>query len=423
MNKKYQVFVSSTYEDLKNERQEIVEAILDAGHIPAGMEIFGGAGTIIDTIKKWINESDIYFLLLGGKYGSIYCEEDISFTEWEYRYAKSINKPVCAIVLKDSMLYAKAAIDGGESIFEYDNKEKYEHFKKYVCSNGICKMISDIKGISGAVQSHIRNVIEDDNYNLVGWIRADTILDNWDKLTDIKLKLVFSEILDSYINRIYNNIDMRDFTEKTSDGLLSVLYAKGIMNSFHRVVKIYNAKNGMIRIMIRDDIYYRYLDAEHHKIGKKFQATKEQAESYKVEKLLINRKDYTSEFKKKITANSNRGQLNYYVQSEKSIEYEEEYPVNVFYQSSYECYPEDFFQSYGLPFPCKNFLVDLIFMDDLEDKYEFIVSTNSMFSNDYSDSFISNEMKNYGECSIRLPEWSLSSAGYTASIKKKSDRA
>lgn len=52
MNKKYQVFVSSTYEDLKNERQEIVEAILDAGHIPAGMEIFGGAGTIIDTIKN-----------------------------------------------------------------------------------------------------------------------------------------------------------------------------------------------------------------------------------------------------------------------------------------------------------------------------------------------------------------------------------
>lgn len=50
--KKMQIFVSSTYEDLKDERQKMVEAILDAGHIPAGMEIFGGAGTVIGAIKR-----------------------------------------------------------------------------------------------------------------------------------------------------------------------------------------------------------------------------------------------------------------------------------------------------------------------------------------------------------------------------------
>lgn len=35
MNKKLQVFISSTYTDLTEERQAAVEAILDAGHIPA----------------------------------------------------------------------------------------------------------------------------------------------------------------------------------------------------------------------------------------------------------------------------------------------------------------------------------------------------------------------------------------------------
>ena len=40
MNKKLQVFVSSTYTDLIEERQAAVQAILDAGHIPAGMELF-----------------------------------------------------------------------------------------------------------------------------------------------------------------------------------------------------------------------------------------------------------------------------------------------------------------------------------------------------------------------------------------------
>lgn len=40
IQKRLQVFVSSTYEDLKEERQAVIEAILTAGHIPAGMELF-----------------------------------------------------------------------------------------------------------------------------------------------------------------------------------------------------------------------------------------------------------------------------------------------------------------------------------------------------------------------------------------------
>lgn len=37
---KYQVFVSSTYVDLIEERKEITQAILEANCIPAGMELF-----------------------------------------------------------------------------------------------------------------------------------------------------------------------------------------------------------------------------------------------------------------------------------------------------------------------------------------------------------------------------------------------
>lgn len=56
MNKKLQVFVSSTYTDLIEERQAAVEAILDAGHIPAGMELFkAGNESQLKTIYKWID--------------------------------------------------------------------------------------------------------------------------------------------------------------------------------------------------------------------------------------------------------------------------------------------------------------------------------------------------------------------------------
>jgi len=39
---RYQVFVSSTYEDLREERQQATQAILEAGCFPSGMETFPG---------------------------------------------------------------------------------------------------------------------------------------------------------------------------------------------------------------------------------------------------------------------------------------------------------------------------------------------------------------------------------------------
>ncbi len=43
MDKKYQVFISSTYEDLKEERDQAIKAVLEMGHIPVGMEMFSAA--------------------------------------------------------------------------------------------------------------------------------------------------------------------------------------------------------------------------------------------------------------------------------------------------------------------------------------------------------------------------------------------
>jgi len=86
--KKLQVFVSSTYEELKNERQAAVEAILTAGHIPAGMELFtAGDESQMEVIKQWIDESDVFLLILGARYGSIEPTTGKSYIQLEYEYA------------------------------------------------------------------------------------------------------------------------------------------------------------------------------------------------------------------------------------------------------------------------------------------------------------------------------------------------
>lgn len=94
MDKKYTVFVSSTYEDLKEERAEVMRALLECDCIPCGMELFPSANDDSWTfIKSVIEECDYYLLLVAGRYGSI-STEGKSFTEMEFRYAMEIGKPI-----------------------------------------------------------------------------------------------------------------------------------------------------------------------------------------------------------------------------------------------------------------------------------------------------------------------------------------
>ena len=56
MNKRYQVFVSSTYRDLRVERMEVMTALLGLDCIPCGMEYFPAADeTQWSFIKRLIN--------------------------------------------------------------------------------------------------------------------------------------------------------------------------------------------------------------------------------------------------------------------------------------------------------------------------------------------------------------------------------
>lgn len=95
MEKKYQVFISSTYEDLKEERKNVIETLLMIDCIPAGMEAFCAADEEqFEYIKKVIDLCDYYVLIIGKRYGSISPITGKSYTEMEYDYAKSKNIPV-----------------------------------------------------------------------------------------------------------------------------------------------------------------------------------------------------------------------------------------------------------------------------------------------------------------------------------------
>lgn len=175
IKKKLQIFISSTYLDLKEERQQAVEAILRNHHIPAGMELFQAANkTQFEVIKQWIEESDIYMLILGGRYGSIEPTSGLSYTELEYQYALEINKPVFSILLSNSYLYKKLSSNPNYNVFEEKEKERYQQFKELVKQKMIVE-ISTIQDIKTEIGYSIRDLEKDHKNNFQGWVRPSDI--------------------------------------------------------------------------------------------------------------------------------------------------------------------------------------------------------------------------------------------------------
>lgn len=193
MEKKYQVFISSTYTDLIEERQIVVEGVLNAGHIPAGMESFKAGSSQEDTIKEWIKASDIYVLVLGPRYGSLN-KEGISYTQWEYNLAKEYQKPMFAIVLSDNYINKMVQNDRILPTELETSKAEYITFKDEVMRTLVVQ-IDHPAEIRGGISDSIRDIERKRPEDLEGWIKG-SYLNELEELREEKQKLT-SELVTS----------------------------------------------------------------------------------------------------------------------------------------------------------------------------------------------------------------------------------
>lgn len=165
--KKYQVFVSSTFTDLKVERQAVIRHILDLKHIPAGMELFPAADfDQLEYIKKIIDECDYYVLILGGRYGSM-DPDGVSYTEREYDYAVANGKVVLAFVHDDLGAIASRDVEANHAA-----KLALDAFRAKVQSGRLVSMWRDRQSLELAVLKSLMHAFND--VPAVGWIRGDS---------------------------------------------------------------------------------------------------------------------------------------------------------------------------------------------------------------------------------------------------------
>ncbi|MDN5536595.1 DUF4062 domain-containing protein [Comamonas sp.] len=162
--KKYQVFISSTYSDLVEEREGVIKAILEMYHIPIGMEMFSAEDEDQwEIIRRTIAVSDYYILILGLRYGSK-TSEGISFTQKEYEYAKEIGIPILAFIMDDNVSLPKDKRD--------DDLACVNEFRSTVLRNSKMAQFWTIKHelIKNVSISLMKQIMQRPG---IGWIRGD----------------------------------------------------------------------------------------------------------------------------------------------------------------------------------------------------------------------------------------------------------
>lgn len=189
MDKKYTVFLSSTYDDLREERREVIHSLLELDCIPCSMENFpADDDEQFEFIKSVIDECDYYVLVVAGRYGSI-MKNGKSFTEMEYRYAVQKGIPVLAFI-HDNL----GDISYEKSEKNEQNRRKLNAFIKYVSNGKMVKFWNGKEDLAGKVSRAMVSAIK--LHPSKGWIRGNSDM-------GIIPGTFAGESLGSYGNHIY----------------------------------------------------------------------------------------------------------------------------------------------------------------------------------------------------------------------------
>jgi Domain of unknown function (DUF4062) len=165
-DKRYQVFISSTYVDLKAERRLVFEELMQMGCIPSGMELFPAADEAqFEFIKKVIDDCDYYVVIIAGRYGSL-AADGTSYTQKEYEYARDQGKYVIGLLRRNV-----GAIAVNKSDTDPQTLQKLASFREEVSKERLIKDWATKKELATVLTNAVRYAIYADPR--VGWVRGD----------------------------------------------------------------------------------------------------------------------------------------------------------------------------------------------------------------------------------------------------------
>jgi hypothetical protein len=161
-----------------------MQALLELNCMPAGMELFPAANEEQWTwIKRVIEESDYYIVIVGGRCGSVSKKTGQSYTEMEYRYALELGRPTIALLHEDP-----SKLESGRTEQSRQGRKRLERFRALL-EERLCKYWTTPSDLGGKVSRSLTQLMK--SHPAVGWVRADQVpVDSTREVFELKRQIL-----------------------------------------------------------------------------------------------------------------------------------------------------------------------------------------------------------------------------------------
>jgi hypothetical protein len=165
----FTAFVSSTYLDLKSERQRLVQVLLGQQCVPLGMEFFPSTGkSQWPIIQETMNAADFCVFVVAGRYGTMSDEAGLSWTHKEFREAVRRRKPIVGILHR-----APGSLQAQNSESNAKARAALTRFRAEIQDHTVCRFYESEADLVEAVTSSIGALKSEGA--IEGWVPAGSI--------------------------------------------------------------------------------------------------------------------------------------------------------------------------------------------------------------------------------------------------------
>lgn len=180
LDRRYQVFLTTSGKDMQPEREIVIQTLMGMGFFTWGLESRSVLGRVYS--RRQIEDCDYVLLLLGGQYGEL-SASGIGYMHLEYIYAVTKQKPMI-VFMHDAPQQRAAELQ--EQTAEL--KQKFENFRQQLLreANQVV-LYHDLKDLEVLVRSNIPKLIE--HYPAIGWVRPQRLQSLQDEIDALKVKL------------------------------------------------------------------------------------------------------------------------------------------------------------------------------------------------------------------------------------------
>ncbi len=180
LDKRYQVFITTSGKEMQPERMVVSQTLIGMGFFSWGLEQRTPLSTAF--ARRQIDDCDYVLLLLGSQYGE-QSVSGVSYLNLEYIYAVTKQKPI--------IVFMHESPDSREAYLKEENpvlKNKFNEFRNQL-QKEVEQVITyrTLRDLELAVRSYLPQMLE--RYPVVGWVRPQSIQVLQDEVDHLKSKL------------------------------------------------------------------------------------------------------------------------------------------------------------------------------------------------------------------------------------------